>query len=259
MLKSSLINFQSFRLFSRSMEDAVTKAKRSAAYRAVDENIKNGQKVGIGSGSTIIYAVDRLAQRAKEENLSLVCVPTSFQARQLIAAGNLVLSDLNQHPELDVAIDGADEVDLDLNCIKGGGGCQTQEKLVASCAKLFLIIADHRKDSVRLGEKWKKGIPIEVMPFAYVSVMSKIAALGLKPVLRMATQKAGPVITDNGNFVVDATFGQVDDWQRMQQDLIGIPGVVETGLFINLAHKAYFGKSDGSVGVREKSKLTTEC
>ncbi|XP_065827294.1 ribose-5-phosphate isomerase-like [Oscarella lobularis] len=103
-------------------DDAVAKAKRAAAYRAVDENVKSGQKLGIGSGSTIVYAVERIGELVKEKKLTdLICVPTSFQARQLIREAGLLLSDLNQHPELDVAIDGADEVDLHLNCIKGGG------------------------------------------------------------------------------------------------------------------------------------------
>jgi ribose 5-phosphate isomerase A len=172
------------------MQDALTAAKRAAARQAVDENIKTNQVVGIGSGSTIIYAVERLAERVKTELLDVVCVPTSFQATQLITSNSLVLSDLNRHPEVDVAIDGADEVDTQLNCIKGGGGCHTQEKLVAANAKMFIVIADNRKDSKSLGEKWTKGIPVEVIPFAYASVMRKIEALGLKPTLRMATQKA---------------------------------------------------------------------
>ncbi|XP_062519912.1 ribose-5-phosphate isomerase-like [Corticium candelabrum] len=241
------------RLFRHlGMQDAVTAAKRAAAYRAVDENIKTNQVVGIGSGSTIVYAVERIAERVKSEHLLVTCVPTSFQAVSLITSSNLILSDLNRHPELDVAIDGADEVDMQLNCIKGGGGCHTQEKLVAANANTFIVIADDRKDSKTLGEKWTKGIPIEVIPFAYVSVMKRIASLGLQPILRMATQKAGPVVTDNGNFVVDATFNEVYDWCKLQHKLICIPGVVETGLFIGMASKAYFGNADGSVRVRNK-------
>ncbi|XP_064784897.1 ribose-5-phosphate isomerase-like isoform X2 [Oncorhynchus masou masou] len=117
-------------------------AKKLAGYAAVDNHVQNNQVVGVGSGSTIVYAVDRLAERVRQEKLNIVCVPTSFQARQLILQHGLTLSDLDRHPELDVAIDGADEVDAALTLIKGGGGCLTQEKIVAGCAKHFIVIAD---------------------------------------------------------------------------------------------------------------------
>ncbi|KAH3782498.1 hypothetical protein DPMN_160415 [Dreissena polymorpha] len=118
--------------------------KKAAAIAAVNNHIKDGQVVGIGSGTTVVSAVQRIAERVKQENLKLVCIPTSFQAKQLILENNLVLGTLEQYPELDVAIDGADEVDAALTCIKGGGGCLTQEKIVANCAKEFIVIADER-------------------------------------------------------------------------------------------------------------------
>ncbi|XP_020628184.1 ribose-5-phosphate isomerase-like [Orbicella faveolata] len=126
--------------------------KRAAARYAVDTYVKDNQALGIGSGSTIVFAVERIAERVKEENLNLLCVPSSFQAQQLITQHKLILTDLDRQPELDVAIDGADDVDSDLTAIKGGGGCLTQEKIVASCAKQFIIIADDRKDSKQLGD-----------------------------------------------------------------------------------------------------------
>jgi len=166
--------------------------KKAAAYAAIDEQVKDNQAVGIGSGSTVVYAVERLAERVNNENLKIVCIPTSFQARQLIVQHNLTLTDLERHPELDVAIDGADEVDKDFVCIKGGGGCQTQEKIVASCAKNFIIIADNRKDSKCLGDNWDKGVPIEVVPLAYQPVINKIEfMLGGKALLRMAKKQSG--------------------------------------------------------------------
>ncbi|XP_043998871.1 ribose-5-phosphate isomerase isoform X3 [Gambusia affinis] len=166
-------------------------AKKLAAYSAVDNNVQNNQVVGVGSGSTIVYAVDRLAERVRQEKLNIVCVPTSFQARQLILQHGLVLSDLERHPELDVAIDGADEVDAELTLIKGGGGCLTQEKIVAGNSKCFVVIADYRKDSRALGEQWKKGVPIEVIPMAYVPVSRVIAKrFGGEVNLRMAVSKA---------------------------------------------------------------------
>mmetsp|Transcript_17158 Transcript_17158/g.33626 ORF Transcript_17158/g.33626 Transcript_17158/m.33626 type:complete len:238 (-) Transcript_17158:278-991(-) len=233
----------------------IEKAKDLAARAAVDEFVRDGMAVGIGSGSTIAYAVVRLAERIKEENLKIVCVPTSFQAKQLIAEYKLTLSDLENHPELDVAIDGADEVDDDLNCIKGGGGCQTQEKIVASCAKTLVICADYRKDSKLLGQQWLKGVPIEVIPIAYVPIMAKLKALNAEKVeLRMAKAKAGPCVTDNGNLILDAHFGEIADPAKLENDLNAIPGVVCTGLFINMAEKVFFGQEDGTVTTRTAPK-----
>lgn len=195
----------------------------------------------------MIYAVLHLARRVKEENLKVYCIPTSFQARQLIVENGLILTDLDRHPVIDVTIDGADEVDEKLCLIKGGGGCCTQEKIVAAQAAQFVVIADYRKMSSKLGEQWKKGVPIEVLPMAYVPVMKHIKTLGGNPKLRMAVAKAGPVVTDNGCFIVDADFGIIDDPVSLEAKLRKIVGIVETGLFIGMACKAYFGNADGSV------------
>eukprot|EP00062_Callorhinchus_milii_P012938 gi/632960495/ref/XP_007896227.1/ PREDICTED: ribose-5-phosphate isomerase [Callorhinchus milii] len=230
-----------------------TEAKKRAAYMAVDKYVQNNQVLGIGSGSTIVHAVKRIAERVQKDGLKVVCVPSSFQARQLILQNKLPLSDLDQYPELDLAIDGADEVDNDLNLIKGGGGCLTQEKIVASCAKKFIVIADYRKISKCLGEKWKRGIPIEVIPKAYLPLTRTIAArFGGVAELRMAVSKAGPLVTDNGNFILDWKFEKVSDWKTVHCSIKMLPGVVETGLFIDLAEKVFFGMEDGTVEVRER-------
>uniref|UniRef100_A0A1I8P2K2 ribose-5-phosphate isomerase n=1 Tax=Stomoxys calcitrans TaxID=35570 RepID=A0A1I8P2K2_STOCA len=234
---------------------SLNEAKKIAAYRAVDEWVKNNTAVGIGSGSTVVFAVDRLAQRVKEEKLEVVCVPTSFQARQLIVENGLVLGDLDRNPQLNVAIDGADEVDKDMVLIKGGGGCLLQEKIVASCAERLIIIADYTKNSHKLGEQYKKGVPIEVVPLAYVPIREKIQKqFGGELKLRMAVAKAGPCVTDNGNFILDWNFPQDVNfhWSDVNRDLLMIPGVVETGLFVNMAQKAYFGMADGSVKTQDK-------
>lgn len=227
----------------------VDSAKRAAAIRAVDLHVQNNNIVGIGSGSTVIFAVERLAERVKNENLMVKCVPTSFQARQLIHQHSLSLTELESHPRLDVCIDGADEVDCNLTLIKGGGGCLLQEKIVASCAKELIIIADFTKNSQKLGEKYHKGIPIEVVPMAYLPVKIQIEnSFGGVVDLRMAKAKAGPVVTDNGNFILDWRNFQPDyNWENVNTQLNLIPGVVETGLFVKMARKAYFGMSDGSV------------
>uniref|UniRef100_A0A673YEG7 ribose-5-phosphate isomerase n=1 Tax=Salmo trutta TaxID=8032 RepID=A0A673YEG7_SALTR len=204
-------------------------AKKLSGYAAVDNHVQNHQVVGVGSGSTIMYAVDRLAERVRQEKLNIVCVPTSFQARQLILQHGLTLSDLDRHPELDVAIDGADEVDAALTLIKGGG-----------------------KDSATLGQQWKKGVPIEVIPMAYVPVSRTIAKrFGGEAVLRMAVSKAGPVVTDNSNFILDWKFEHAHNWKEVNTAIKMIPGVVETGLFVGMAERVYFGMEDGSVRVRD--------
>ncbi len=232
------------------MNDSIESAKKRAGYTAVDDSVRDGMVLGIGSGSTVIYAVERLVERVRDDNLSIVCIPTSFQSVRLIVDGGLTLGDLSRFPRIDVDIDGADEVDSNLNLIKGGGGCHLQEKIVADNSEVMVIVADFRKDSQVLGQKWEKGIPLEVIPGAYVPILKRVEKLGGKPQLRMAQAKAGPVVTDNGNFIIDADFGEITQPEKLNQELTMIPGVVETGLFVNMATRAYFGQEDGSVTVR---------
>uniref|UniRef100_A0A8C2QC42 ribose-5-phosphate isomerase n=1 Tax=Cricetulus griseus TaxID=10029 RepID=A0A8C2QC42_CRIGR len=216
-------------------------AKKLTSHTAVENHVKNNQVMGIGSGSTIVHAVQRIAERVKQQNLDLICIPTSFQARQLILQYGLNLSDLDQHPETDLAIDGADEVDAELNLIKGGGGCLIQEKTVAGFASRFIVIIQKN-----LGDRWHKGIPMEVIPVVYVP------KFGSEGELRMAVSNAGSVVTDNGNFILDWKFDWVHKWSEMNTAIKMTPGVVDTGLFINMAERVYFGMQDGSVNVREK-------
>lgn len=228
-------------------------AKNLAGRAAVDNHISADTRVvGIGSGSTIVYAVSRLAERVKQEGLVIRCVPTSFQARQLIVANGLELTDLEREPRIEVTIDGCDEADTQLSLIKGGGGCQTQEKIVAEYSDKFVVIADYRKQSERLGEAWDY-VPIEVVPMAYKPVMNKIETqMGGAVKLRMAKNKAGPVVTDNGGLVLDWFWDKerAMDWAETNTRLATMAGVVETGLFVSMASVAYFGMEDGSVQTR---------
>jgi len=228
-------------------EDKIEKGKRLAARKAVDDNLKNNMIMGIGSGSTVVYAVERIAELVKEKDLNLKCIPTSFQSYQLIVKNELNLASLDQYPVIDLDIDGADEIDKDLNLIKGGGGCLVQEKIVASNSNKVIIIADFRKNSKYLGEKWKKGVPLEVIPLAYVPLMKRLEKMRGKPQLRMAKAKAGPLITDNGNFIIDVDFGIIENPAELNNKLLIIPGIVDTGLFINIASKAYIGQENGSI------------
>lgn len=228
-------------------EKLIEIGKKNAAIKAVEENIRKDMIVGIGSGSTVVYAVERLSEINKEKSMNLKCIPSSYQAYQLILQNGLELVSLEQFPEIDVDIDGADEIDEDLNLIKGGGGCLVQEKIIASNSKDLIIIADFRKNSERLGMKWKKGIPVEVIPMSYFPIMNKLEKMKGKPSLRMAKAKSGPLITDNGNFIIDVDFGEINNPGELNMKLLKIPGVVDTGLFINMASKAYIGLEDGNV------------
>ena len=232
-------------------DNLIELAKKNAGYAAVDDFITDGMVVGIGSGSTVVFAVERLIQRVLQEKLHVTCIPTSFQATQLIVEGGLPLGDLSRFPEIDVDIDGADEVDASLHLIKGGGGCHVQEKIIARNSKRMIVVADYRKDSQHLGEQWKKGIPVEVIPLAFVPLLQKFQTMGGVPSLRMAKNKAGPVVSDNGNFIIDVDFGVIADPVSLATELKQLTGVVDTGLFINLAQKAYFGQADGTVLTRE--------
>jgi len=221
--------------------------KKNAANKAVEENVKTGMILGIGSGSTVVYAVEKIAEINKAKNMDLKCIPTSFQSRQLIVDNNLTLVSLDQYPVIDLDIDGADEIDASLNLIKGGGGCLVQEKIIASASKKLVIIVDYTKKSEVLGENWHKGVPIEIIPLALTPIMMKLEKLEGKPVLRMAKAKAGPVVSDNGNFIIDVDFGLINNPSELNLKILQIPGVVDSGLFLGMAQTAYIGQKDGTV------------
>ncbi|CCM06617.1 uncharacterized protein FIBRA_08896 [Fibroporia radiculosa] len=229
-------------------------SKRLAAWTAVDRHVLPECKViGIGSGSTVPYVVERIVAQGKEMNKDRVFIPTSFQSKELIVNAQLLLGDVDQYPALDVTVDGADEVDETLNCIKGGGACHLREKVLAEAADTFIVVADYRKNSDVLGKNFTQGVPIEVAQFAYAKVLQNVHLLGSpNAVLRMAKSKAGPVVTDNGNFVIDAPFPEemMKDPYTLLKRLKMLTGVVEVGLFCHMAKAAYFGNQDGSVTVK---------
>ncbi|CCH41073.1 Ribose-5-phosphate isomerase [Wickerhamomyces ciferrii] len=234
------------------LSNPTEESKRLSAYKAVDENFSTDYKIiGIGSGSTVIYVAERIAQLDNKEDF--ICIPTGFQSKNLIVDNGLRLGAIEQYPELDIAFDGADEVDNQVNAIKGGGACLFQEKLVAFSAKKFILVADYRKKSPNyLGVEWVKGVPIEVVPISYIHITKELEKLGaLSITLRQGgSAKAGPVITDNMNFIIDAHFGPIQDPKDLHFKIKSLVGVVDTGLFIGHADKAYFGEQDGSVTIR---------
>ncbi|MDH5532245.1 MAG: ribose 5-phosphate isomerase A [Candidatus Bathyarchaeota archaeon] len=217
-------------------------AKKRAALEAV-KHVREGFVVGLGSGTTAAYAVQEIGERVRQGDLRVLGVPTSHQALMLAVSCGIPLTTLDEHPLLDLAIDGADQIDRELNLIKGMGGALTREKIVASAAKQFVIVADETKLVEKLGVN--HSIPLEVLPFALPIVMVKVRELGGKPVLREGKGKVGPVVTDNGNFVVDVDFGPVDFLSELDVKLKLVPGVLETGLFVGIADVVYVGGKTG--------------
>jgi ribose 5-phosphate isomerase A len=223
---------------SKLKAEWVEKAKKNAALEAV-KHVKDGFVVGLGSGSTAAYAIKEIGRLIKQKQWHVLGVPTSHQAFQLAVDCGIPITTLDEHPKLNLTIDGADQIDPDLNLIKGMGGALTREKLVASASKQNIIIADETKLTKKLGTK--QPVPLEVLPLAAVLVQTRIKQLKGKPVLRECKGKVGPVVTDNGNFILDVDFGPIPNPNELNKTLKLIPGVVETGLFIETADVVYVG------------------
>ncbi|KAK8212079.1 ribose 5-phosphate isomerase [Phyllosticta capitalensis] len=284
LLPRSNTRFASTKMPELSIEDA----KKQAAIKAVEEHFDpNARYVGIGSGTTIVYVVEAIKE--KSNNPAIQFVPTGYQSRQVIVKAGLTpiaYDSLPANEILDVAFDGADEVDDDLNCIKGGGACLFQEKLVAERAKKFVCVADYRKQQSRLLTQWPS-IPIEVAPLAAYTVLSALRRLGsTDPEIRThPLEKTGPIKTDQDFFIIDAPFkklitesdvaaqggkggdGKDGVWEvnTLAREIKRITGVLEVGIFSGengvqaQARGAaggqkpvacYFGMKDGSVSVQ---------
>lgn len=211
------------RVASSNQED-----KRAAGESAASL-IKDGMVVGLGTGSTVAWTIRKVGEMVAA-GLDILGVPTSYQAEALAIESGISLTTLSRHPVLDLAIDGADQVDTDLFAIKGGGAAHTREKVVACSARKFVIVADDTK----YVEKLSHPVPVEVLPFAAKLVEARLKELGGVPMLRLGKMKDGPVITDNGNFVMDVDFGKIVDPAALAARLCGIPGLVEHGIFDNL-------------------------
>jgi len=213
-------------------------AKKRAALEAV-KHVRDGFIIGLGSGTTAAYAVQEVGEKIQRKGLRILGVPTSNQALMLAVSCGIRITTLDEHPQLDLTIDGADQIDRDLNLIKGMGGALMREKIVASASKQLIIVADETKLTEKLGKNHP--IPVEVLPFALPTVMAKVRKLGGKPVLREAKEKVGPAVTDNGNFILDIKFGPVSAPGELDLKLKLVPGVLETGLFVGMANVVYVG------------------
>ncbi len=213
--------------------------EKESAARASMRFVQDGQIVGLGTGSTAAYAVRFLGEKVRD-GLKIKGIPTSARTRELAASWGIPLTTLDEFQELDVTIDGADEIDPQLRLIKGGGGALLREKIVASASKKVVIIADSGKQVQALG---KFPLPVEVVPFAQAVVLKKISALGAAVKLRQSAD-GKPYITDEGHHILDCNFGRIADPPTLARTLEAMPGVVEHGLFIGLASVVLVGKGD---------------
>ena len=225
----------------------VEAAKRAAVSKALEE-VQDVHVVGIGSGTTLELLVPELAKLTRRKRLELKLVPTSRQIERVIAESGLSAVSPNDVSQIDLALDGADQVESrTLDLIKGGGAALTREKIVDSAAKKLIVVVDERKLTPTLGSG--QVLPVEVIPFAHKLVTRRLAELGGKPELRC--QGSSPITTDNGNFVIDVDFGPINDARLLDGQLKSIPGLVETGLFLGLTDRVYVGLNGGGVKVLE--------
>ena len=219
--------------------------EKEAAARASLQFVKDGQVVGLGTGSTAAYFIKLLGEKVKS-GLRVRGIPTSDRSRELALSLGIPLTTLDECQEIAVTVDGADEVDPQLRLIKGGGGAMLREKIVASATKQLVIVADATKQVPVLG---KFPLPVEVIQFAQALVVKRITALGAQVSVRMNSDGT-PYVTDERNHIVDCRFGQIRDADRLAQQLSEMPGVVEHGLFIGMASVVLFAKGGEIVELR---------
>lgn len=217
--------------------------KKAAGIRAADM-IKSGMSVGLGTGSTAAYMVERVAERIRTEGLKVRAVSTSWSTTLQCRKSGISLMEPGEATHLDIAIDGADEIDPQRNLIKGRGAAHLLEKIVASLADRYIIIADETKAVKTLGEKFS--VPLEILPGAIGLVTTRVEKLGAPVTVRMgAPGKDGPVISDSGNLIADAKFGLIKDPAALARELEHIPGIVGHGLFIGMADKVILATAEG--------------
>ncbi len=217
--------------------------KKKAAEKAV-EYIKSGMVVGLGTGSTTKFAIEKIGDLINRGELkNIAAIPTSIASEKLAQELKIPLTDFSRETRIDITIDGADEVDRNLNLIKGGGGALLREKIVAQATEREIIIVDETKISVQLGEKW--AVPVEVIKFAAGLETEYLKSIGGEPVLREVNGR--PFVTDEGNYILDTNFGILKNPELLAEMLNERAGIVEHGLFIGLAAKVIVAKPEGIV------------
>jgi len=219
--------------------------KRMVAYRAA-QLVPDGALIGLGSGSTAELFVQFLGERVRNEGLRVVGVPTSERTVAAAKAAGVELTTLEEHPELDMAFDGADEVDPDLNLVKGLGGALAREKIVAKASRTFVVLVDESKLVSVLGSK--SPVPVEVLQFGWTRASRELESMGLQPVLRK--REGLPYVTDNGNYVLDLHVGPISNPRDLDLKLHLVTGVVETGLFIDIASLVLVGTQEGVIEMK---------
>lgn len=220
-------------------------AKQAAGERAATL-VEDGMTVGLGTGSTTAFAIEAIGRRVRDDGLRVRGVATSFAAERLARTHGVPLVTFDDVDRLDLAVDGADEVDPWLDLIKGRGAAHTREKVVASQADRFVVLVDPSKRVDTLGTS--APLPVEVLPMAATPVQRVLEHLGAAPTLRMGTQKDGPVVTDQGFWIIDAQFADgIPDPDALDDTLCGVPGVLDHGLFLELATDVFVGHPDGTV------------
>ncbi len=227
------------------MDNATQDAAKRAVGDAAAWLVEDGMRLGLGTGSTTAFAIEAIGRRVRDEALRIVGVPTSFAAERRARAHGIPLVTLDDLDALDLALDGADEVDARLDLIKGGGGAHTREKVVAAAAERFVVLVDASKLVDRLGTT--RAVPVEVLPLACAPVCRAIEAIGGDPALRMAVRKDGPVVTDQGFWIVDATFPPIHDPAALAVRLQAIPGILDHGLFVGMTSEVLVAEADGRV------------
>jgi ribose 5-phosphate isomerase A len=212
----------------------IEEEKKMAAIYAC-RFVKDGHIVGLGSGSTAAYFVEELGRRIKRENMEILAIPSSYQITQVATKAEIPLTTLREHPQVDIDVDGADEVDPHLNLIKGGRGSLTKEKVIAQVAKKFIVIVDHTKIVSRLGSRFP--VPVEVLPDADCVVSRRLKDMGGQPKLRSLEGNGGevPFITENRNFILDTKFTEIRNPKQLGIEIKSIAGVVEHGIFHGMA------------------------
>ncbi len=227
------------------------KVMKEEVGKAAADRVQSNSIVGLGTGSTTAYAIQYLGSRLQQGELeNILGIPTSFQAEVLAKKYGIPLTTLDAADRIDIAIDGADEVDPQKNLIKGGGAAHTREKVVDSLAESFIVVVDSGKLVDKLGSTFK--LPVEVIPMAVAPVMRSLEKLGGKPELRMGIKKAGPVVTDQGNLVIDVQYESIDDPASLEVKINNLPGVLENGLFVGVADVILVGEiQDGKPVVKE--------